>query len=161
MRQQVRIAATTFALLALTVPARADWPPSHWGMTAAEVVAAVPDAIEVRRKPGGGQDVWDHHRLAVAPMVLEGEAGQAEYYFHPDDKKLGLVRMEPDDISRCPALRDALVARYGDGTPMEERFGLSGMRWTDADNGDRMLFAMVSHSDGTTIHCHFIVQEPE
>lgn len=159
-----RIAHRWFALLTLCLaaaPAFAEWETTRWGMTPEEVIAAVPGAQAVKRK-GDGQDVWDHHQLAVAPY-LDGEfRTEALFFFQPRSRRLAFVKLELADATQCEAWEKVVIGRYGDGTRVLKDFGLKllTIEWADPATREALVYSSVRLPDGTFSLCHFIRRQP-
>ncbi|MCW3838275.1 hypothetical protein ACFQ1E_19510 [Sphingomonas canadensis] len=162
--KMLTLLAGAAALAAIAVPAHADWPPTAWGMTVKQVLAAVPGAQELAWQ-GTEHDVWGQRKLAEAPSTDGDVAVRAEFYFDADKGKLGFVRLVASDKGQCVAWEQKLVARYGAGSASKPSATLLGEmvnhRWVDPKGKDRLLYLRLHDSAGKPDYCHLIRQQPE
>lgn len=165
MSRRLPAAALTPAVLALSallVPhtAFAHWGATRWGMSVAQVVAAVPGARAVQGEPG--DQVWTHDLGAVAPHH-DGTFDLAANFYFGTDGRLAFVKTMPTDFERCSAYRTMLEGRYGPGTVQRKDLGLVmiAVSWTDPATREQLLFSSVQNAeDAQPSRCHFIVRQP-
>jgi hypothetical protein len=153
------IAAT--ALLLTAPPALANWGATGWGMTPADVIAAIPGAIPTA--PDKGKDVRGMHELAAASYKDGDVVVTATFLFDPDTNGLAFVGLTPNDFGRCDAYRTALIARYGKGKPTDMAMGdlkMGKLDWVDPASGDKMMFSFIRNADQSYSICKFIVEKP-
>lgn len=148
------------ALVLTATPALANWGATGWGMTPADVIAAVPGAIP--SAPDKGKDVRGMHELAAAPY-RDGEVETtATFLFDPDTNGLAFVGLTPHDFGQCQAYQAALVARLGKGTPTNMAMGdftMGKLDWVDPKSGDHLMFSFIRKADGSYSICKFITEK--
>ncbi len=158
----LKLTLTAATLLLSAAPAMADWGPTHWGMSAEEVIAAVPGAKATAAEKG--TNVNGLQQLAVAPWKDGDVATTATFLFDPDNGKLVFVGLMPDDPGQCEAYRATMVARYGKGKPTDRVFGemaMGKLDWIDPQSHDQLMFSFIRKtSDQSYSICKFIAQQP-
>lgn len=154
------IAAATALLLAAT-PALANWGATGWGMTPADVIAAVPGAVATAQDKGN--DVRGMHQLAAAQYQDGDVAMNATFLFDPDTNGLAFVGLTLNDYSQCDAYKAVLIARYGKGKPTDMKLGdlsMGKLDWVDHASGDRLMFSFIRRADQSYSICKFIIEKP-
>lgn len=152
--------AAVAALLLTATPALANWGTTRWGMTAEEVVAAVPGAVATPAETG--TNVRGMHQLATAPYKDGDVAMTATFLFDPDGKGLRFVGLTLNDFGQCDTYRATLIARYGKGKPTEMVIGgfkMGKIDWIDSA-GDKLMFSFIRKADQSYSICKFITEKP-
>ncbi len=141
----MRLALLATALLLLPAAARADWAWTSWTMGADTVVKASGRSVKaIRGQPGQRVNGWD--LLAAGKTQQDGVKFRAEFFFDPAGQQLHVVKLSPK-LTDCPALRQALTARYG--APKDESITLPSSRpiritvltWRDSSHGDFVAYS--------------------
>lgn len=158
----MRLLSAAIALILLPVAAHADWSPTKWGMTPAQVIAAIPGASAVQHR--SGMDVLGNHLLVAAPITDDAIGLTANFYFEPRKRQLTLIQFIPPK-ERCGAYFDQLVARLGKGKrddTVTDQLDMRKVDWADPATQDRLSFAWVLFTkDGSSMYCHFMQQGPD
>ena len=119
-----------------------------WGMTEADIAAQLPGA-KLEKEAGAKltylePDDYDY--------IWQGLRGEIE--FGLKDGSLALIQLSFDDRVSALAVRDALVALYGEGTPTEDVSALAALcdaGEIDLTDDDPLTFEAWSLGDGTQI----------
>lgn len=97
--------------LCASIPARADWQATKWGMSVPEALAAIPGAVEVQ--PTTSRDT----RVGIERGRFVWRSGRFEFdgrlKFHRLTDRLTSVDLALRDFGNCIDLRHALVQKYG------------------------------------------------
>lgn len=126
------------AILALSVPAFADWEGTQWGMSPDEVLAKLDAASS--HSPAASE-IFEYDGAQYRPLVklghaIDGVEGEASLLFDANDT-LRFVAFSPTDLAECDALATALSARHGEVKPTG--FGATAIyNWEDGENVIRL-----------------------
>ncbi len=121
------------ASLAISAPALADWQPTKWGMTTAEVIKATGN----RAKPNTDSDA-ESDELLTMPYTQAGLHFTAYFEFDEDTKLLTGVKLEAEN-SDCENAFKMLKSSYG--APTTSAQGMAGDmdRWQDIGGSTRVM----------------------
>ena len=125
--QGIAILAT---VLAIASPAAADWAQTHWGMTPAEVQAAMPDT-----RPSRGEGLQGMLERSRGRSVFAGIPVETKYYYR--DGGLGLVGLDIP-VRRCREAVAAIIAEYGQPVRTSDQVLIQLGIWHDADSDTRI-----------------------
>jgi hypothetical protein len=152
------------ALLLPLAPARADWGQTRWGMSPAEVAAAVPGAKQVKRVK---RDDYDgQHKLVKAPFNDGNFAFDAEFFFDPSSQRLVQVHLTLKDVKKCAAWRDTLRSAPGAdsrgfGAPRDTIVSVVLVPWKDPVSGDRKTYLDITGDYGKFFTlCRIQIEKP-
>lgn len=152
-------AALALALLPLQ-SARADWPPTRWGMTPEEVLKTMPGSAPVTGMTED-DDIGPLRQKVSVPFVDNGFETTAEFYFDKQTNKLGGVRFKLTQLDRCGDYDAMLTRRYGEG---KREVDTSTGRITSVDwgkpGGDWIDFAHLQLGNGETFLCLLMIRKP-
>jgi hypothetical protein len=135
------------ALLLLSAPARADWEPTHWGMSVDELVATYPGA---KAKRHDQRDDFENNHLLATGKGREGEfAFDIDFYFDPAEQRLAMVRLKLRNPRQCLAFLEA------QGVPPDVHIDrralgpllMTNLLWKDAPPGDQYFATSLSTSE--------------
>ena len=151
-----------FALAATALvasPALADWENTRWGSSEADVLAAVEGAV---RDQGDADDrVWEQDQRITRSGDYHGMP--AEWVFFFDEKGgLSLIKIKPEDFTKCADFLKAAEAPLGKPTKQDSRtvgrFTFDAKHYTNRDANLAMLTLMLSGQGGANPFCHITFQ---
>ena len=124
-------AIATFAtVLAIASPAAAGWAQTHWGMTPAEVHAAMPDT-----RPSRGHGLQGMLERSRGRSLFSGIPVETKYYYR--DGGLGLVGLDIP-VPRCREAVAAIIAERGPPVRTSDQVILQLAIWHHADSDTRI-----------------------
>ncbi|MDB5575300.1 MAG: hypothetical protein JWR80_476 [Bradyrhizobium sp.] len=122
------------ASIAAGLPARADWQYAKWGMTPAEVLAASAGKASTFTSQVTG-------KIAVklkAPHNAGDYEFQALFGFDAGTDKLSSVQLILLGASKCDALRDELIVKYGSPVRVTSSSLSKDAIWLDKGDNNRV-----------------------
>ena len=125
-------------LIAVTLPANADWQYTKWDMPLDDVVAASQGSVHAV-KPTKEKRLRDFDRYAEGVWHNGDITYRADFYFD-DAMRLKLVNLYADP-AQCPAVTSELEAARG--KPDEARDTFAKI-WHDAANGNDVIVTEIS-----------------
>lgn len=129
-RPWVPAIAILTTVLAMASPAAAGWAQTRWGMTAAEVQAAMPDT-----RPSRGAGLQGMLERSRGRSVVAGIPVETKYYYR--DGGLGLVGLDIP-VRRCRDAAAAIIAEHGQPVRTSDQVLLQLAIWHDADTDTRI-----------------------
>ena len=137
-RREVQAIAIFATVLALASPAAAGWAQTRWGMTPAEVQAAVPYT-----RPSRGAGLQGMLERSRGRAVLVGIPVETKFYYR--DGGLGLVGLDVP-FRRCREAAAAIIAEHGQPVRTSDQVILQIAIWHDA--GSDVRIRLMSSSAG-------------
>lgn len=143
------LGAITLALqIATPLPARADWQMTRWGMSEADVRAAVPG---VRTNSDRSKDAPTQKALLASSYKALDLDLTAYFIFR--DGELVQVDLEPVDEAQCEFIPFMLKSTYSAPDDVSDNPDMTILNWFDRERGNRVAYWRI----GPT-HCSIIYQ---
>ena len=119
------------ALIGVAGAAQAQEPPLSWGMTAEQVLAAVPDSRAVAH----GESMDAGQVRVSARDEVGGVRGSSRYFFGPEGLSMIEFSVRPRD---CSALAEALLEQRSEPVRISDQGILRLIIWHDEANDQRL-----------------------
>jgi hypothetical protein len=152
-------ALAAVALLFSPAPALADWENTRWGSTETEVLAAVEGAV-----PNQGDDddrVWEQDQRITRAGDYHGMSASWVFFFDKNGK-LSLIKIKPDDFTKCEAFLQAAEAGLGKPTHTERKevanSSFDVKHFTNRKENLAMLTLLLAGPGGRNPFCHITFQ---
>ncbi len=129
-RPWVQAAAIFATVLAIASPAAAGWDQTRWGMTPAEVHAAMPGT-----RPSRGEGLQGMLERSRGRSVFAGIPVETKYYYR--DGGLGLVGLDIP-VRRCREALAAIIAEHDRPVRTSDQVLIQLAIWHDADSDTRI-----------------------
>jgi hypothetical protein len=154
-----RFIAFAAAALLIATPALADWENTRWGSSEADVLAAVEGSV---RNQGDKDDqVWEQDQRITRSGDYHGMPAQWVFFFDEKDG-LSLIKIKPDDFTRCAEFLTAAEAPLGKPTKKDSRvvgrFTFDAKHYTNRAENLAMLTLMLTGQGGSNPFCHITFQ---
>jgi len=130
-----------------SIPARADWQYTKWGMSPEEVLSQsngnarrVPEA-EIARLSPYSRDLVSFVRAAY---VANGEKFVVSFQFGKNTKRLQRVDLDAADAANCSAYKFSLLDKFG--SPIFKSADEKLLIWRDPPSGDAITWSYLPPS---------------